>query len=184
MLKLLFFKEDLEGVGPLRGFTFWPKVTKTFKNLNKSSRLHSWWINTYLSLSSGSMHSTFWKRTLMNSSGSVGKQDRSKTFILYCMKKPHNFCSPFSSVLKVSQPSCFRKFMTHSAGTKPCLQWMHQLSFSRHTGHYEKGSTLQSSYLRKRLTIVLRVQFRGCCGSAGFWQIRSTTTDELNKLWK
>lgn len=41
---------------------------------------------------------------------------------------------------------------------------------------------LQCSYLRKRLTIVLREQVRGRSVSAGFWQITSTVTDELNKL--
>ncbi len=40
----------------------------------------------------------------------------------------------------------------------------------------------KSSYLRKRLTIFLSVQVMGCSVSAGFCQILSRVTDELNKL--
>lgn len=42
--------------------------------------------------------------------------------------------------------------------------------------------TVLSLYLRKRLTIFLSVQVMGCSVSAGFWQILSRVTDELNKL--
>lgn len=45
-----------------------------------------------------------------------------------------------------------------------------------------KQSWRQSSYLRKRLTIFLKVRVMGCSVSKGFLQILSRVRDELNKL--
>lgn len=45
-----------------------------------------------------------------------------------------------------------------------------------------KQSWRQSSHLRKRLTIFLKVHVMGCSVSKGFLQILSRVRDELNKL--
>lgn len=76
---LFFFQKDLEGVGTLRCFLSRSKKKENISNSkftqsNRTGYLTLHGSGSYLSLSSGSMHSTFWNRTVMNSSGSAVKQ--------------------------------------------------------------------------------------------------------------
>lgn len=90
----------------------------------------------------------------MNSSGSAVKTHHLEHsqratlgfFVLVCFffltkkKNPFGVHAPFSSVRNVSQPSCLRKFITLSAGTKPCLQRMKRHDLKQRHKHCVVGA--------------------------------------------
>ena len=65
---------------------------------------------------------------------------------------------PFSSVTKVSQPSCLRKFITLSAGTKPCL-WITPTDVTL-SGHTEIHTTHGNAHSYKVHILGLNIHYQ------------------------